>query len=96
MTFVELPCVPRELCFLQLQFVVGVEEKTTFFPFIHLLDIAKVNFSVIILDSVFRIPDSGFRIPDSGFRTPDSGFWFPDSGFPIPAFRVAQTKQHSG
>ena len=32
MTFVELPCVPCESCFLQLQFVVEVEEKTTFFP----------------------------------------------------------------
>ena len=32
MTFVELPCVPRESCFLQLQFVVEVEEKTTFLP----------------------------------------------------------------
>ena len=44
------------------------------FPFIHLLDIAKLNFSFIILDS-------GFRIPDSGFRIPDSGFWFLVSGF---------------
>ena len=32
MAFVELACVPRESCFLQLQFVVEVEEKTTFFP----------------------------------------------------------------
>ena len=31
MMFVELPCVPRESCFLQLQFVVEVEDKTTFF-----------------------------------------------------------------
>ena len=77
MAFVELPCVPRESCFLHLQFVVEVEEKTTFFdPFIYLLDIAKVNFSVIILNSGFRIPDSGFRIrfSDSGFRFPVSGF----------------------
>ena len=71
MAFVELPCVPRESCFLHLQFVVEVEEKTTFFdPFTYLLDIAKVNFSVIILNSGFRVPcsDSGFRIPVSGFR----------------------------
>ena len=54
------------------------------FPFIHLLDVAKVNFCVIILDSGFRIPDSGFRIAVSGFR-------IPDSGFRIPAFRVAQS-----
>ena len=32
------------------------------FPFIHLLDIAKVNFSVIILDSGFRFLVSGFRL----------------------------------
>ena len=82
MAFVKLPCVPRESCFLHLQFVVEVEEKTTFFdPLIYLLDIAKVNFSVIILNSGFRIPDSGFRFPDSGFR--------------IPAFRVALNKQPS-
>ena len=60
MAFVELACVPRESCFLQLQFVVEVEEKTTFFSFIYLLDIVKVNFSVIILNSGFRFPDSGF------------------------------------
>ena len=30
MAFVELACVPRESCFLQLQFVVEVVEKTTF------------------------------------------------------------------
>ena len=48
--------VETQPCFLQLQFVVEVEEKTTFFyPFIYLLDIAKVNFSVIILNSGFRI-----------------------------------------
>ena len=41
-----------------------------------------MNFSVVILNSAFRIPDSGFRIPVSGFR-------IPDSGFRIPAFRVA-------
>ena len=76
MAFVELACVPRESCFLQLQFVVEVEEKTTFFTFFYLLDNAKANFSVIILNSGFRIPDSGFR--------------FPDSGFQIPAFRVAR------
>ena len=74
MTFVELPCVPRDSCFLQLQFVVEVEEKTIFFPFIQLLDIAKVNFSVIILDSGFRFPVSGFWFLVSGFRFPDSGF----------------------
>ena len=38
-----------------------------------------MNFSVIILNSAFRIPDSGF--------------WFPDSGFRIPAFRVAPILQ---
>ena len=64
--------------------MVEVEEKTTFLPFIHLLDLAKVNFSFIILDSGFRIPDSGFWFPDSGFRIPVSGFRFPDSGFRIP------------
>ena len=37
------------------------------FPFIYLLDIAKVIFLVIILNSGFRIPNSGFQIPDSGF-----------------------------
>ena len=41
-----------------------------------------MNFSVIILNSGFRIPDSGFRFLLSGFR-------FPDSGFRISAFRVA-------
>ena len=55
--------------------------ETDIFPFIYLLDIAKVNFSVIILNSGFRAPDSGFRIPDSGFRIPDSGFRIPDFGF---------------
>ena len=76
MAFVELPCVPRESCFLHLQFAVEVEEKTTFFDsFIYLLDIAKVNFSVIILNSGFRIPVSGFNLPeDSGFRISVSGF----------------------
>ena len=32
MAFLELPCVPRESCFLHVKFVVEVEEKTTFFP----------------------------------------------------------------
>ena len=71
--------------------MVEVEEKTTFFPlFIYLLDIVKVNFSVIILNSGFRTPDSGFRTPDSGFRIPDSGFRIPDSGFRFPdsGFRI--------
>ena len=43
MAFVELPCVPRKSCFLQLQFVVEVEEKTTFL-FIYLLDITGYLF----------------------------------------------------
>ena len=43
-----------------------------------------MNFSVIILDSGFRIPDSGFRIPDSGFWIPDSAFRIPVSRFRIP------------
>ena len=60
-----------------------------FIYFIYISDIAKVNFSVIILNSGIQIPDSGFRIPDSGFRIPVSGFQFPDSGFRIPALRVA-------
>ena len=47
--------------------MVVVEQETTFFPFICLLDIAKMSFSVIILNSGFRIPDSGFRFPVSGF-----------------------------
>ena len=51
--------------------------KTTFFPFFCLLHIAKVNFSVIILNSGFQIPDSGFWFLDSGFRIPDSGFFSP-------------------
>ena len=51
------------------------------FSFIYSLDIAKVNFSVIILNSGFRIPDSAFQIPGFGFRIPDSGFRIPDSGF---------------
>ena len=54
------------------------------FPFIYLLDNAKVNFSVFILNSGFWFPVSGFRIPDSGFRIPDSGFRILDSGFRIP------------
>ena len=33
-----------------------------------------MNFSVIILNSAFRIPDSGFWFLDSGFRIPVSGF----------------------
>ena len=41
------------------------------FP-IYLLDIAKVNFSVVILNSGFRFPDFGFWIPIFGFRFPVS------------------------
>ena len=40
--------------------------KRYFFSLIYILDIAEVNFSVIFLNSGFRIPDSGFRFP--GFR----------------------------
>ena len=96
MAFVELPCVPRESCFFHLQFVVEVEEKTTFFdPFIYLLDIAKVNFSVIILNSRFRIPHSGFQIPDSGFRIPVSGFRFPVFKVARLLFAVCHGKRHA-
>ena len=37
-------------------------KRNRHFPFTYLLDIAKVNFSVIILNSGFRIPNSGFRL----------------------------------
>lgn len=50
---------------MQLQFVVEVEEKTTFSLYLF---IAKVNFSVIIFNSGFRFPVSGFRL--LGFRLP--------------------------
>ena len=44
-----------------------------------LLDITEANFSVIILNSGFRIPDSRF-------------FRFPVSGFRFPGFRVAHSR----
>ena len=73
--------------------MVEVEEKTTFLdPFLYLLDIAKVNFSVIILNSGFRIPDSGFRIPDSGFRILDFGSRFPAFRVPPVESYVSRTK----
>ena len=61
MAFVELPCVPRESCVLQVQFVVEVEEKTIFFPLFIYLTLLKWIFL-----SSFSIPVSGFLIPDSG------------------------------
>ena len=83
-------CCWNLVMFLQLQFVVEVEEKTTIFPlfiqFIYLTLLKRIFLSL------FSIPDSGFRIPDSGFRIPDSGFRIPDSGFRIPAFSVALVK----
>ena len=36
MAFVELSCVPLESCFLHLQVVVEVEEKTTFFLYLFI------------------------------------------------------------
>ena len=79
MAFVELSCVPRESCFLHLQVVVEVEEKTTFFLYLFIRHCL----------SEFFCHHSQFRFADSGFQIPDFGFRIPDSGFRIPAFRVA-------
>ena len=62
-------CSSRVMCFTGT--VCGWSwRENDIFPFIYLFDFAKVNFSVIILNSGFRFLDSGFRIPDSGLGLP--------------------------